>query len=75
MPSTLIELEDDHVGDGAEDKEEEEDGGDGNIGVDGGQSAQACGRGSIWGFGIEAGGCGLTKRDQISALRVQEEVV
>jgi len=36
MPPTLIELENDHVSDGTEDEEKEEDGGDWNIGVDGG---------------------------------------
>ncbi len=55
MPSTLIELEDDHMGDGAENEEKEEDGGDGYVGVDCGQTTQAGGCGSIRGSSVGVG--------------------
>jgi hypothetical protein len=48
---TLIELQDCHVCNGAEDVEEEEDTGDGNIGSVVGEAAETRGCGSVWGAG------------------------
>lgn len=70
VPSPLIELEDDHMGNGTEDEEEEEDGGDGNVRVKGGHTAQAGGGGSIWGMSAVVGwSCGLSLRVSVACAR------
>lgn len=47
MASLFVQLVYGHVGNGAADEEEQEDGGDWDIGVDGREAAQAGGLGSV----------------------------
>lgn len=48
VTATAVDLEDGHVGNGAAEEEEKEDGGDGDIDSHGGMAAQSCRGGRIW---------------------------